>query len=322
MKEQKDNKDGTKTNLHPRNKNREKYDLKGLVASVPELKKHIKLNQFGNESIDFSNPVAVRLLNKAILHFYYQIEYWEFPKQNLCPPIPGRAEYIHAIADVLKASNRGMLPKGNNITCLDIGTGASCIYPILGISAYDWKFIASDINQDSLTHARKNIESNHNLRGKVQFRFQEDVQNIFNGILTKEDTIDISICNPPFHSSIEEMTKGNKRKLSNLSGRKKGKTKLNFSGIDTELVYEGGEFEFIKKIIQESKYYGNSIHWFSSLVSRESNLKRLIRILNKEKPTKFSTINIKTGNKLSRILIWTFLSSKERDKWRTKRWNG
>ena len=28
-----------------------------------------------------------------------------FPNENLCPPIPGRADYIHHIADLLSINN-------------------------------------------------------------------------------------------------------------------------------------------------------------------------------------------------------------------------
>ena len=68
-----------KSRLHSRNKNRERYDLGALVNTNSELKNYIITNKFGIESIDFSNPLAVKFLNKAILNYYYGIEYWEFP---------------------------------------------------------------------------------------------------------------------------------------------------------------------------------------------------------------------------------------------------
>ena len=91
----------TKTNLHPRNKNREQYDLKALVKVNPDLAKYIKTNKLGIETIDFTNPIAVKLLNKSLLNHYYGIQFWKFPDTNLCPPIPGRADYIHYMADLL-----------------------------------------------------------------------------------------------------------------------------------------------------------------------------------------------------------------------------
>ena len=90
-----------KSRLHFRNKNRDKYDLGALITSNPELKNYIIPNKFGVKSVDFSNPLAVKILNKALLNHYYGIKNWEFPDENLCPPIPGRADYIHHIADLL-----------------------------------------------------------------------------------------------------------------------------------------------------------------------------------------------------------------------------
>jgi 23S rRNA (adenine1618-N6)-methyltransferase len=67
-----------------------------------------------------------------------------------------------------------LLDHNNDITCLDIGVGANCIYPILGISEYNWNFIASDINTNSIASAKKIIKSNTILNGKVKFRVQKD----------------------------------------------------------------------------------------------------------------------------------------------------
>ena len=96
-----------KPRLHPRNKNRERYDLDALIVAIPELKNHVKPNKFGADSVDFSNPIAVKLLNRALLSHYYGIKNWNFPKENLCPPIPGRADYLHLIVDLLSESNSG-----------------------------------------------------------------------------------------------------------------------------------------------------------------------------------------------------------------------
>ena len=132
-----------KSRLHPRNKNRERYDLNALIAANPELKAFVKPNKHGDDSVDFANPKAVKILNKALLNHYYGIAYWDFPDSNLCPPIPGRADYIHYLADLLCEHNFGRNPNGVKIKCLDVGVGANCIYPILGVTEYNWNFIGS-----------------------------------------------------------------------------------------------------------------------------------------------------------------------------------
>ena len=166
-----------KLRLHSRNKNREKYDISALTNSNPDLKNYIIPNKWGGESVDFSNPLAVKILNKALLNYYYGIKNWEFPDENLCPAIPGRADYIHHIADLLSENNFGRIPIGNKITCLDVGLGASCIYPIIGVTEYKWKFIGSDIDPKSIASAQNIINSNSAINDKIECRLQKNSKN-------------------------------------------------------------------------------------------------------------------------------------------------
>jgi len=297
-----------KTNLHPNNKNREQYDLQELVKDVAELKDYIKPNKYGEDSIQFSDPAAVKLLNKALLSNYYGIKNWDFPDTNLCPPIPGRADYIHYMAD--------LLGERENTTCLDVGVGANCIYPVLGISEYNWDFIASDINADSIDSAKEIIKSNPTLKGKVKFRIQKDKNNIFKTVIKPKDKIDVTICNPPFHSSKKEAMRGSMRKVRNLTGKRSKKVKLNFAGMANELICEGGEKQFISNMIAESVKYAKKCLWFTTLVSKEENLKNIYKQLEEVKATEVKTVNMGTSNKISRIVAWSFLDEKEQEEWK------
>ena len=297
----------TKTTLHPNNKNREQYDLLALVKAVPELEKYVKKNKDGEKTVDFSDPIAVKLLNKALLSHYYDVKFWKFPDTNLCPPIPGRADYIHHMSDLLKESMR----KGKTINCLDVGMGASCIYPIIGITEYDWRFIASDIDRKSVATAKKIISSNPNLKGKVDFRFQEDSTKIFEGIIKEDDYIDITICNPPFHASKKEALQVARLKVKNLTGKYQKNPKLNFSGVSEELIYEGGEYQFIQNMIKESAKYANNCVWFSTLVSKKKNIHGIYINLKRLKVHQIKEIEIVTANKKSRIIAWTFMTKRE-----------
>ena len=310
----------SKARLHSRNKNRDRYDLRALVTSNPELKNYIIPNKLGDNSIDFSNPIAVKFLNKTLLNYYYGIKNWEFPDENLCPPIPGRADYIHHIADVLSVSNFGRIPMGDKVTCLDVGVGANCIYPIIGVTEYDWNFVASDIDPKSISSAQDIISSNSSLATKVSCKLQKNTAAIFDGIIGKEDKIDVTICNPPFHSSAEEAQKGSKRKVKNLSRKKVKTPELNFAGISNELICEGGESQFIRNIIRDSATISKNCFWFSTLVSKQSNLKGVYKSLEQIKPNQVKTIPMGPGNKSSRIVAWTFLSKKEQNDWRETRW--
>ena len=309
-----------KPKLHPRNKHRERYDFKKLTASCPELSQYVVENRYGDESIDFFNPDAVKMLNKALLIHHYGLSYWDIPTGYLCPPIPGRADYIHHMADHLKGSNFGRLPEGQNIRCLDIGVGANCIYPIIGVSEYGWSFIGSDIDPAAISSANKIIESNKMLQDKVECRLQTKSSDIFYGVLLKTEPIDVTICNPPFHASSAEAKAGTLRKLTNLKKEKATKAELNFGGKDGELWTEGGEKRFIRRMIKESKKFGKSCCWFSTLVSKQSNLKEVYKLLDELEVEEYKTIQMGQGNKTSRIVTWTFLSHEEEAHWVKERW--
>lgn len=306
---------GNKPKMHPRNKNREQYDLDELSQLVPELKNYIKLNKIGSESIDFADPNAVKTLNKALLKSNYNIDYWEFPDENLCPPIPGRADYLHYVADLLAEDKGGKIPEGDKITCLDIGTGASCIYPIIGVGEYGWNFIATDIDEKALSSCQIIIDKNSLLKDKIDLRFQKNLNHIFTGTIDEKDKINVSICNPPFHDSKEAALKSNQRKVTNLSGKKNTDKNLNFSGNSNELIYKGGEIQFIENMIRESSIYSKNIMWFSTLVSKQSNLHKIDQYLNKAKAAEIRIIEMGTGNKSSRVVAWTFLTKHERQEW-------
>ena len=309
-----------KVRLHIRNKNRERYDLEALKVAVPELADHITINKYDAESVDFANPVAVKLLNKALLNHYYGIKNWDFPAENLVPPIPGRADYLHYMADLLGQSNFGDLPEGDTIKVLDIGVGASCIYPIIGVTEYGWNFIGSDIDAQSIESSTNIVNSNPSLEGKVECRLQKNPKGFFAGILNDDEKIDFSMCNPPFHSSTEEAQKVSHRKVKNLSGKKTAKVDLNFAGISNELICEGGEAKFIHSMITESQDFAKNCFWFTTLVSKQSNLKGIYKSLNEMEVAQIKTIPIGTGNKSSRIIAWSFLSKEEQKEWRETRW--
>jgi 23S rRNA (adenine1618-N6)-methyltransferase len=296
----------TKSKLHPRSKHRERYDFNQLIKNHPELADFVRPNEYGDESIDFFNPKAVTALNTALLKHFYNIEFWEIPKGYLCPPIPGRADYIHYMADLLANNNQREIPKGRKVKCLDIGVGANCVYPIIGHQEYGWSFIASDIDKLSIASAGKIIELNPILKDSIELRLQNNPKDIFRGVIKKGEKIDFVICNPPFHSSFEEMQKGSLRKLRNLKKKQIKKTVLNFGGQSNELWCDGGELEFVKKMIYQSKDFAQQVQYFSTLVSKEAHLKSFSLELKRAQAKHIITINMGQGNKVSRILVWGF----------------
>ena len=309
-----------KSRLHPRNKHRERYDFKLLIETCSELAPFVKLNMYDDESIDFSNPEAVKMLNKALLKHFYSIEYWDIPENYLCPPIPGRADYIHHISDLLASYNYGKMPIGPSIICLDIGVGANCVYPIIGNTEYGWTFIGSDIDTISIESAKKIIAQNKTLKGKVECRLQNDPNDFFYGIIAKDEQIDLSICNPPFHASQVEAQAGTLRKLSNLNDKKVTEPTLNFGGQGNELWYKGGEERFVRNMIRQSKKFALNCFLFSSLISKQSALKSAYKILEEVGALEVKTIPMGQGNKTSRLIAWTFLDKENQKKWKDTRW--
>ncbi|WP_064196706.1 MULTISPECIES: 23S rRNA (adenine(1618)-N(6))-methyltransferase RlmF [Emticicia] len=308
QKEQKPTNSTEKSGLHPRNPHRFRYDFKALIVSCPELEKFVSINKFGDESIDFANPDAVKTLNRAILKHFYQISLWDIPKNYLCPPIPGRADYIHYIADLLADDNQKQIPIGKKIKVLDIGVGANCVYPIIGSQAYGWDFVGTDIDPTAIKSAQNIIKSNSVLTDKIECRLQPSNKHIFEGILKPNEFFDVSICNPPFHTSAEEAAAGSQRKIKNLG--LKDKNKLNFGGQNAELWCEGGEETFVRNMIFESKEIGQQINWFTSLISKKEHLPSIYYYLKKVNAIEIKTINMAQGQKISRIVAWTFKSER------------
>jgi len=297
----------TKTNLHPRNQHREGYDFVRLVADSPELEAFTIRNPVGHTTIDFQDVSAVRMLNRALLKTYYDIVFWDIPDNYLCPPIPGRVDYIHYLADLLACSNNQEAPRGPQIKALDIGTGASLVYPLTGQSEYGWDFTGVDIDPAAIKSAQQICQFN---KLKITLRQQNIRENIFRGVIEPSDVFHITLCNPPFHASLEKANKGTQRKWANLG--KGHSRKLNFGGQNAELWCPGGEIKFIATMVKQSMEFADQCLWFSSLVSKKDNLQPLYRILKNAEVADFKVIEMAQGQKTSRFIAWTYIRENKR----------
>lgn len=312
----------TNTNpLHPRNKHKGHYDFNALIEVHPALAPFVGENKYGTLSITFSDPLAVKALNTALLKLQYQVSFWDVPEGYLCPPIPGRADYIHNLADLMAVSNGGRIPTGKHIQVLDVGVGANCIYPILGAAEYQWSFLGSDIDADAIASAAHIANENPFLKDRLKLQLQASPNHIFRDVLLPGKRVDMTMCNPPFHASAEAAAAGNMRKLKNLNKKAVAKTALNFGGKQAELWCEGGEKRFIAQMINQSKHVGKSCLWFTSLVSREAHLDPIYYALENARAEAVKTIDMGQGNKISRFVAWTFQSPEEHRAWVRTRWN-
>ena len=165
-----------KPGLHPRNKHKKGYDFDVLTKHNNNLISYVTKNDYGNLTIDFSDPKAVKELNLTLLQVYYGINKWVFPDENLCPPIPGRVDYIHYVSELLSDSKNI-----DKITVLDIGTGATCIYPLLGVKEYDWN-LKEEISEDYKSDLKGSYQSK-NIKTVIQtYKSQGFSQNFLNRV--------------------------------------------------------------------------------------------------------------------------------------------
>lgn len=296
-----------KPGLHPRNRHRDRYDLPALCLACPELNDFIVLNPAGEQTINFAEPRAVKALNKALLTHFYGVQQWDIPEGFLCPPVPGRADYIHHLADIL-AETSGEIPRLASV--LDIGVGANCIYPLIGAYEYGWRFTGSEVNAQAFASAQAIVQGNPGMSRTLRLRKQKDEKAIFHGIIHKNEQYDATICNPPFHDSAEAAREGSERKRRNL-GQKQDDAR-NFGGQQQELWCEGGEVRFIQQMIEESQQYGRQVMWFSSLVSRGENLPALYPLLTAVGTVKVVKKEMAQGQKQSRFIAWTFMDDSQR----------
>ena len=312
----------TKAKLHPRNKNNKVYDINALALKHPTLGPYIIEGKHGLPTIKFSNPKAVLELNKAILVSHYNIKGWTVPEGYLCPPIPGRADYIHHLADILATFNGNKIPKGTHIKAFDLGVGANCVYPLIGHTEYQWSYVATDFDKLALKNAKAILKQNPQVEQHISLRHQTNREHFFKNVIKEQEYFDVMICNPPFYSSLEEANQASQRKITKLTkGKITGKSKRNFAGQKHELCYQGGETTFISKLIKESKIYANQFCIFSSLVSQSKHLPKLLQQLESAGVAYKAVTPMAQGQKSSRILSWSFLNEKQRGIWVETRWH-
>ncbi len=303
--------------MHNKNRHKQGYNFAALVKAEPQLSSFIIQNKFNAQpTIDFSNPKGVKTLNLALLKNDYRIGYWDIPDGYLCPPIPGRVDYIHHLNDLLLQTPKEFLPHNTSIKVIDIGTGASCIYPILGQRVYDWQFIASDIDPISVKVAKQIVAADKQLNKSISLRLQTNAEHVFKGIIQKDEFYHLTLCNPPFHKSLADASQGTSRKWKNLNKaklqNKEDEQKLNFGGQKAELWCEGGEVAFINKMIKESRLYPKQVLWFTCLVSKKEHLPKVKLSLKKAKVSQIKVVKMAQGHKMSRFIAWSFFDMNER----------
>lgn len=283
--------------LHPRNRHQGHYDFPVLVGACPELRPHLRRNPEGEATIDFADPEAVLLLNRALLAVQYGVQGFELPEGYLCPPIPGRADYIHHLADLLGR------PDGPDVRILDLGTGASAIYPLLGHASYGWSFVATDVDLDALGSAERILMANPAFWEAIDLRHQPDPVRIFEGVVAEGETFAACLCNPPFHASRKEARDGTARKWRHLGH---GGRALNFGGKAGELWCSGGEVGFLTRMAEEAAQRPSLCGWFTSLVAKSAHLGAIEKAVKASGAAEVRVVPMGQGAKRSRFVAWRY----------------
>ncbi|XP_072949317.1 U6 small nuclear RNA (adenine-(43)-N(6))-methyltransferase [Epargyreus clarus] len=277
--------------MHPRNIYKIPPDFAKLAESFKEFSEVAKVDVTGKVSIDFKNPNALRVLTKCLLKSDFNIDI-EIPEDRLVPTLPLRLNYILWLEDLLDAIERNDSVRG-----LDIGTGACAIYPILAAVKNKWFMVGTESDEDSLKKARDNIERN-NLQDLIQVR-KNDTTTVLNFILQDENKqkFHFCMCNPPFYSTFQDLWE------SRSPARPPPKN--GFTGSPQELITEGGELQFCRKILEESKIHKDDIIIFTTMVGHKYNLKELVLDLQAE-GIKYTTTEFCQGRITRWGLAWTY----------------
>ncbi|XP_050295563.1 U6 small nuclear RNA (adenine-(43)-N(6))-methyltransferase [Anthonomus grandis grandis] len=279
--------------MHPRNIYKTPPDFKQLAIQFPDFQKYVKLDISGKPVFDFKDPNALRALSRTLLKKDFNLDV-EMPSNKLVPTIPLRLNYILWIEDLL-----GFIQKEGIVKGIDIGTGASCIYPLMAAKKNNWKMLATETDDESVVCARKNIEMN-NLQELITVK-KVSCDYIFKEALNVDEEFDFCMCNPPFFSSTQELHPFFKSRKQNRPHPKNA-----FVASVNEVVSKGGEVEFVQKIIKESREIGKKIKIYTSMVGQKSSLPILKKSLREAEVNSFKEVEFCQGNTTRWGLAWTF----------------
>lgn len=205
-----------------------------------------------------------------------------------------------------------------DIKGVDIGTGSSCIYCLLGVRMNPhWKMYALEIDRENIKYAEQNVQRN-NLQNQIQIVDQGDNKEIFKKLFSIDaGRKTFTFCNPPFYSSKEELIVGENR----TGKRKRQHSSLTPNNIET--VTEGGELGFVTKIINESIELKTKIEIYSTMLGCKKTLDKIITLLKEHKISNYTETEFIQGNVFRWGIAWSFsqdissfnnLAGKEQDK--------
>ncbi|KAI0273225.1 hypothetical protein BGY98DRAFT_1090782 [Russula aff. rugulosa BPL654] len=274
--------------------------LRISFPSYPLLRSIIRTSDNRPPTIDFHDETSQRRLTQALLHRDFDIQL-EIPDNRLCPPVPNRLNYVLWLQDIVSHTYSPNLPAP--VYGIDIGTGASTIYPLLACRlSPNWRFVATDIDSVSLASAQANINRN-GLSERITLLRGDTAGPVLLPLFKDTATsFDFSMCNPPFYASTEEATQS--------AAAKELLPNAVCTGADVEMITTGGEEAFVSKMVGESVTLGKRCRWYTSMVGKQSSLTALVTLLRTHSITNYALTELVQGHTRRWALAWSFTDTR------------
>ncbi|KAK9239715.1 hypothetical protein V1525DRAFT_436901 [Lipomyces kononenkoae] len=292
--------------MHPRNPYAENPpDFRALAESYAKLAEFLHYDAI----IDFSDPEAVCALTEALLHKDFDIDVDLLP-DRLCPRIANRLNYILWLQDLLDSDSYDSNNVNQNtpIWGLDIGTGTSCIYPLLGCRLRaNWNFIASDVDNLAVSHAAKAVARNK-LAERILVVQTAPADPLFPNPLLRDSHamqyFHFTMCNPPFYSSSADYNASQSLKVTSAHSFT--------AATPEEMITPGGEAAFVQRMINESMeafrihpVTGNT--WYTSMLGKLDSLKTVVSTLREHRISNYAVAEFIQGQHTRRWAVaWRF----------------
>ncbi|KAI0759395.1 S-adenosyl-L-methionine dependent methyltransferase [Trametes elegans] len=283
--------------MHPRNPYRDPPDFLALAEAHPALKPHIILSSKG-ATIDFKNEAAQRALTEAILLRDFALRV-ELPPGRLCPPVPNRLNYVLWLQDVVDTVSQALEVEGDKpVRGMDIGTGASAIYPLLGCRARpSWTFTATEIDEVSVGFAQRNVRAN-DLQDRIAVVGVSPERPILAPLLKSDAVYDFTMCNPPFYASRDEVQQS-------AEAKEFGPNAV-CTGADVEMITPGGEGAFVGRMVEESLGLREKCRWYTSMLGKMSSLTQIVQKLRDNKVDNYAIAELVQGQTRRWVIAWSF----------------
>lgn len=166
----------------------------------------------------------------------------------------------------------------------------------MGVSKFNWKFFATDIDEVSLKIANENIEMN-NYKEYITLFHVKDSNLLLDGVLPDDKIYDFCMCNPPFFADEEESIRTNPNTIC--------------TGTKNELETTGGEVEFTLRILKDSLKLKDKICWFTTMLGKKKSLKELKIEFIKQSIDKYYITEFIQGKVTRWGFAWTFQKIEE-----------